>query len=320
MAIQPEVCPHPGITIRSKVLQAQQQLLAFIVITAPLVGTLCAVWLAFHTGIGPVEIGLFLVFHFITTIGATVGFHRHFAHKSFDAKPIVRRLLGIFGSMSAQGPLVYWVATHRRHHAFSDEPCDPHSPNLHGESFRERLQGQWHAHIKWLFISERTNTGRFASDILRDPLTKEINRQYFTWVLVGLALPALIGGLLTCTWMGVLTGFLWGGLVRMFAVHHAFWAIGGIAHSVGWRAFDTKEDSTNNLWLAIPNYGEGWHNNHHAFPQSAHFGLKWWQIDIGAWVICCLAAVGLVYNVKRPTPEMIAAKSIVPTKHTVRAK
>jgi stearoyl-CoA desaturase (Delta-9 desaturase) len=308
-SIDPQACPVPGVTIRSRILQAQQKSIAFLVVVLPPLGTIYAIWLAVRTGIGPVEIGLFALFHALTTIGATVGFHRHFAHKAFEARPWVRRALGILGSMAAQGPLAYWVATHRRHHTFSDEPCDPHSPNLHGEGLVEWLKGQWHAHIQWLFISERTNTNRFARDVLRDALTVQINGQYLNWVAVGLVVPAVLGGLLTMSWIGVLKGFLWGGLVRMFAVHHAFWAIGGIAHSIGWRAFDTKEDSRNNFWLAIPNYGEGWHNNHHAFPNSAYFGLRWWQLDVGAWVVNGLKALGLITNVNRPTPEMIAAKA-----------
>ncbi len=300
--------PDTQMTMRDPKLQAQQKRLALAAIVIPFLGTIAAIVLAFWTGIGWVEISLLVVMYALTTLGATVGFHRYFAHRAFEAHPAVRDALAILGSMAAQGPLIFWTATHRRHHSHSDLPGDPHSPHLHGPGFIDKIKGQWHAHISWMFTSEPTNSLLYSKDLFRDPAILRINRLYPLWVILGLAIPTVLGGLITMSWMGALKGLLWGGFVRLFIVHHSFWAIGGIAHSVGWRAFPTREGSRNNFWLALPNFGEGWHNNHHAFPSSAFFGLAWWQVDVGGWCVRILERTGLIWNVKCPTSAMIESR------------
>jgi stearoyl-CoA desaturase (delta-9 desaturase) len=184
---------------------------------------------------------------------------------------------------------------------------DPHSPNLgYGPGFRGLVAGFWHAHIGWMFDGNTTNWPRYIHDLLRDRTLFVINRLYFFWVFLGLAIPAAIGGILTGTWMGALTGLLWGGLVRIFLVHHAMWSIGSVSHLFGYQEFATDDHSTNNVWTALPTYGESWHNNHHAFPNSAFHGLRWWQLDISAFVIRTLALFRLVWNVKQPSPQAIS--------------
>lgn len=299
------------ITIANEQLNAVQRRVALITVIVPVLGLLLAIGLLWSTGkITLVEIGLLLVMYTLTLLGITVGFHRHFAHRAFQAKPPIRLLLGILGSMAAQGPVVYWVSTHRRHHRHSDQEGDPHSPHLHEEGFFGALYGLWHAHIGWLFRSKITNSAYFAKELLRDPLVMSINKRYFLWILLGFVIPGAVGGLLHLTWLGALNGFLWGGLVRVFLVHHATWSINSITHLYGRRPFATRDQSTNNAWLAIPTLGEAWHNNHHAFPGSAIFGLERTQIDIGAWVINLLEITGGVWDVHRPASETITAKKV----------
>ncbi len=295
-------------TVDNPALQAAQRRSALIVIVVPFLGTVAAVALAFWHPVGWVDIALLAVMYVATTLGVTVGFHRHFAHRSFRAKPWLRWTLGILGSMAAQGPVNYWVATHRRHHQFSEEEGDPHSPYLHEGRRLSRLRGLWHSHLGWMLDSRMTNTTRFARDLVQDPLVQRINRNYRLWILLGFAIPAALGGVATWSWMGALTGLLWGGFVRMFLAHHAMWTSGSTAHIFGTRPFHTRDHSTNNALLALPNLGEAWHNNHHAFPSSALFGLHWWQIDPGGMFIRLAERLGWAWEVRAPTPEMIAQK------------
>lgn len=274
----------------------------------PLLGTGVALFVSFQVGIGVLEIALFLSMYFLSLIGITVGFHRYFSHGAFQTSPIIRILLGILGSMSAQGPLIYWVSNHRRHHQYSDLAKDPHSPYVNSEQSLGRIQGLWHAHIGWMFRHELTNSFLFSKDLLKDSAIAKINQLYLWWVFLGLALPTFLGGIIAGTWMGALSGFLWGGLVRIFLSSHMAFSINSICHCYGRSSFKTKENSRNHFWLAIPTLGESWHNNHHAFPSSAKFGLKLWQIDLGYWVIFCLKTFHCIWNVKAPNPEIIAKK------------
>ena len=297
------------ITIKSDRLRIIQQAHAWAIILIPLLGSIIALGWAFQLGIGFVEIGLLAILYALTIVGISVGFHRHFAHCTFQASPAVRAILAILGSMACQGPLVYWVANHRRHHQYSDLPGDPHSPYCNGEQNLAQFRGLWHAHLGWTFNHEVTNTVLFAKDLLQDPVIARINRLYYVWVLLSLILPAVLGGIITKTWTGFLSGFLWGSCIRLFLTYHFTNSINSITHCYGNRPFNTHEQSTNNIWLAIPTGGEAWHNNHHAFPNSAIFGLKWWQIDLGGWIIRVLKFAGLIWDVKVPSVSLIEAKS-----------
>lgn len=282
------------ITIDNESLSNLQKSFALFTILIPFFGTILAICLLGQLGIGAVEIGLFSIMYALTMMGITVGFHRQFSHRSFETNKIVRAILVILGSMAAEGPVIHWVSNHRRHHQYSDRQGDPHSPHLAAG----KMGGFWNAHIGWMLNGEITNSTLFAKDLLRDPLITKLNKLYFVWVILGLAIPSVLGGVMIGTWMGVLQGFLWGGLVRIFLVHHATWSINSITHLYGSSPFNTSESSKNNIWLAIPTGGEAWHNNHHAFPNSAIFGLEWWQIDLGGWVIRFLEKTGLVWDVR----------------------
>ena len=297
------------IIIQNDYLQQVQRRFAIATIIIPLIGTMIALKFAWDFGINLMELALLLVFWFLTMVGGiTVGFHRLLSHCTFKTHPSIRVALAILGSMAAQGPVINWVSNHRRHHQYSDQIGDTHSPNLHQGGFWGSLNGIWHSHIGWMLNSEITNSTVFAKDLLQDPLIKKVNQQYLVLVFLGLLIPAILGGLLSGTWIGIWQGLLWGGLVRIFVVHHLTWTINSITHLYGSRPFNSSEQSTNNVWLAIPTGGEAWHNNHHAFPNSAKFGLQWWQIDLGGWLIRTLEVLGLAWDVKVPTPEMMEAK------------
>ncbi|MBA2747189.1 MAG: fatty acid desaturase [Tatlockia sp.] len=285
-------------------------LLAWVVICVPALAFVIAVSLIFYGyPLTIVEVGLWLGMHVPILIGVEVGFHRHFAHRSFKAHPAVRAALAILGSMAFQGPVIWWAATHRRHHNFSDMPGDPHSPHLFGRGILAFVRGQIHAHMGWLFVPESTRAvgwDRYVQDLYRDRTIFKIHTRYFYWLILGLIIPAIVGGIVYRSPMGVVLGFLWGGLVRIFIMNHVFyWCINSITHTFGTRPFKSGDQSTNNIWLAIPTLGQSWHNNHHAFPSSAIMKLKWWELDLGGLVISLLEKFGLVWDVKTPTPAMI---------------
>ncbi|MFT3803426.1 MAG: AMP-binding protein [Burkholderiaceae bacterium] len=294
-------------TVSAPGLRRAQQLHAFAISALSFAGTMVAVTLAVQSGVSATALWLMVVMYILTMLGMTVGFHRMMSHRAFDAQPVVRAALAILGSMSAQGSPIYWVANHRRHHQFSDSPGDPHSPRFHD---RELICGHaafWHAHVGWMFTHELSNALHYCKDLIRDPVVSRVNRHYYALVTIGLLLPALLGGMFTGTLRGVLEGFLWGGVVRVFLSFHATSCINSVTHMFGSRPFATRDNSRNNLWLALPTLGEAWHNNHHAFPTSAYFGTKPSQIDIGGYLIRLLARLGLVSNVRSTSAERIAS-------------
>jgi stearoyl-CoA desaturase (delta-9 desaturase) len=238
-------------------------------------------------------------------LGITVGFHRLFTHRSFKTSPLLRGLFGALGSAAVEGPLIEWVANHRKHHQFSDRPGDPHSPHVgHGSGWSGALRGLFHAHVGWILGGDAlADEQRYGKDLLADPVARFVDRMFLVWVLAGLAFPFALGYALTGTLAGALTGLLWGGAVRLFLLHHATFSINSLCHFFGRRRFATDDRSRNVLWLALPTLGEAWHNNHHAFPTSARHGLRWWQLDPSAWLIAGMERTGLVWDVVTISPE-----------------
>ena len=298
----------PRITVTSDAFRSTQLIHAIGIVLLPLIGTVCALFFAFQVRFGIMEIVLFAVLYALSILGITAGYHRLFAHRAYTTKPAIRFLFGVLGSMAAQGPVTYWVSNHRRHHRFSDRNGDPHSPHVTGAHTTTGLPGFLHAHMGWTLDPEITNTVVFAKDLLRDPVATRLNRTYYLWVALGLAMPFTIGGILTHSWAGAVSGLLWGGFVRLFISYHATNSINSITHLFGSRPFDTPEKSRNNAWLVLPTLGEGLHNNHHAFPRSALFGYRWWHFDIGSWVILLMERLGLAWQVHKPHASAIAAK------------
>jgi stearoyl-CoA desaturase (delta-9 desaturase) len=272
-----------------------------------------AAWLTWGGALRWPDLVVFAVTYLLTGLGITVGFHRLFTHRSFKTSPALRALLGALGSAAVEGPVIEWVANHRKHHQFSDLPGDPHSPHVeHGNGWRGALRGLFHAHMGWLFNSDpMADEERYAKDLLADPVVRFIDRTFLLWVIAGLLFPFGLGVALTGTIVGGLTGLLWGGAVRMFFLHHSTFSINSLCHFFGRQRFATGDESRNLLWLALPTLGEAWHNNHHAFPTSARHGLRWWQLDPSAWLIAGLERVGLVWDVVRVAPERQLAKLAV---------
>jgi len=295
--------PDAELPLRANAAQAvstRVRLLNLTAVILPLVGFVTVMVLLWGRGFSWVDCGLLLGMYVLTAVGITVGYHRLFTHRAFVTNPVVQFVLAVLGSMAVEGPLLKWVAIHRLHHQHSDTLDDPHSPHVQGEGLLGVLRGLWHAHLGWFFEPDPPNLPHYVKDLQQSGVLRTASRLFPLWVTLGLLVPAVLGGLLTGTWLGVLTGLLWGGLARIFLVHHVTWSINSICHLWGGQPFQTGDDSRNNVVFGILGLGEGWHNNHHAFPSSARFGLRWWQIDMGYWFICVLAALGLASGVKTP--------------------
>jgi stearoyl-CoA desaturase (Delta-9 desaturase) len=248
---------------------------------------------------------VFAILYALTGLGITIGFHRLFTHRSFKTSPALRGVFAVLGSAAIEGPIISWVADHRKHHAFSDREGDPHSPHVdHGVGLRGSLRGLAHAHLGWLFIhTERGSRERYAPDLLSDPVVSFVDRTFFVWALGGLAAAFFLGGIIGGSWRAALTGLLWGGAVRMLVLHHVTYSINSLCHFFGRRDYATGDHSRNLAWLAPLSLGEAWHNNHHAFPTSAFHGLSWRQIDVSALVIRGLERLGLCWDVVRVPEE-----------------
>ena len=296
------------LTVSSPYLERIRLIHAFLIFVPPILGTAVACYLAVRNGVSIVALWLLAFFFFASFIGITVGYHRHFTHKSFKAGPVVRFLLGICGSMACQGPVNYWVSNHRRHHMFTDKDRDIHSPYVHDGKRLDFWKGLWYSHIAWTFKHEVSNTAVAAPDLIKDSLARKVNTTYYVWVTASFVAPTVIGGFAAGTWYGALEGFLWGGAVRLFLTYHLVHTITSLAHIFGYQDFDNDDQSRNNIWLAIPTMGESWHNNHHSFPGAATFGLTWWQVDLGAYFIYLLRFLGLAWDVRGVPPDLIRMK------------
>jgi stearoyl-CoA desaturase (delta-9 desaturase) len=277
---------------------------AFLII--PFLVLIAAVPVFWGWGVSWVDLVLGAAFYTVSTLGITVGYHRYFTHGAFKARRAVRLALAIAGGFAAQGPVITWVADHRRHHAFSDREGDPHSPWLFGTSPVALARGFWHAHMGWLFGRDKTNVDRFAPDLAADRGIRVVDRLFPLWVTLSVLLPAVLGGLITMSWWGALTAFLWAGLARISFQHHVTWSVNSICHMIGDRPFTSRDRSANFWPLAILSMGESWHNSHHADPTCARHGVRRGQIDISARLIWLLERFGWVWQVRWSTPERLA--------------
>jgi stearoyl-CoA desaturase (delta-9 desaturase) len=280
-------------------------------VVVPFLATLVAVVLLWDSLVRPADLAIAAVMYLVTAIGITVGFHRLLTHRSFQTAKPIEYAFAVFGSMAVQGPTIAWVADHRKHHAHTDEEGDPHSPHVGRDGgVRDVLSGLWHAHTGWLMSTQgRADWKRYAPDLYEDRGMRAINRHFGLLVLISLSLPGLAGYAVSGTLVGAATGLLWGGLVRIFFVHHVTWSVNSICHFFGTRRFDTDDRSTNVFWLALPSLGESWHHNHHAFPRSAVHGLRRWELDPSAAIIRTMEKLGLARNVVRISPERQAERA-----------
>ena len=284
--------------------------ITIVAVIVPFLGFIAALWLLWGGFVTGLDLAILAVMYVAVGFGVTIGFHRMLTHRSFEARPWVRATFAVLGSMSVQGAVIHWVADHRKHHTFTDEEGDPHSPHTHsGEGVRGVLTGLWHSHMGWLFDGERTSASRFAPDLKKDPVIRMVDRLFPLWVLLGLFIPFLAGFALSGgSLFAGFTAFVWAGLVRVFLLHHATWSVNSVCHMYGRQPFENDDESRDNWAVAMVSLGEGWHHSHHAFPTSARHGLNRKQLDPSYAVIKTLERLGLVWNVKEPKPEQVAAK------------
>ena len=265
---------------------------------------LVAIVLLWDAAVGWTSLGVLAAMYVISVMGVTLGFHRLLTHRSFATYKPVQYALAILGSMAVQGPVMNWVADHRKHHAHTDQEGDPHTPHGHGSGVKGAVIGLWYAHMGWLF--ERSGTSehqRYCRDLYEDRGMQFIHKTFALWMVLGIAIPAAIGLAITGTWWGAFEAALWGGAVRVFLGHHVTWSINSVCHFFGTRRFDVEDHSTNVFWLSLLSMGESWHHNHHTFPRSAFHGLKSWEFDPTGLVIRGMRRVKLAWNVVEITPE-----------------
>lgn len=297
----------PAIRASQQALALQRRIALWVVLI-PFLALVVGIVLLARSAVGRIELMLLLGMYWATHVGAGLGFHRYFSHRSFQTTNAVKVLLAVLGSMAAQGPVMQWAATHRRHHQFSDREGDPHSPYVHAPGLLNRLRAIWHAHVGWLFKPQVNDWVLYVPELVRDKTLMRINRLYFLWVLLGLAIPAAAGFWLIGGWRGAFDGMLWGGLIRIALGHHSIWSVNSMCHLFGTRPYRSNDNSRNNFFLAIAVFGDGWHNNHHAFPSSAFHGLSWWQVDLHGYFLRLLGLFALAWDIKRPSPGAMKLK------------
>lgn len=304
------------------------RLVTFATVVVPILGLAAAVILLWGVAFSWVYLAILGAMYVATGLGVTVGYHRFFTHRSFKAPRWVAVVMAALGSMAVEGPMLEWVATHRKHHQHSDTDGDPHSPHTHGHGLWNFFRGVFHAHTGWMLtaggdrarrrargddapthpVGMKATLARYVKDLEREPSYRWMSKTFPLWAVVGLLIPALLGGLLTLSWTGVLLGFLWGGLVRVLLLHHVTWSINSVCHIWGTRPYRSNDHSRNNAIFGVLALGEGWHNNHHAFPASARHGLRWWQLDVSYIVILIMERLGMASDVRTPSRELVHSR------------
>jgi stearoyl-CoA desaturase (Delta-9 desaturase) len=278
-------------------------------VVLPFIGTLVAIVMLWNRAVDLTDLIVLVVMYMVTAVGITVGFHRLLTHRAFASYPWVERTFAVLGSLSVQGSVMDWVADHRKHHAHTDREGDPHSPHVgHGSG----LSGLWHAHVGWLLETQgQADWNKYAAELYEDPAMRMIGRRFPQLAVLSLLIPTVADWALhDFTAAGALRGLVWGGLVRIFFVHHVTWSVNSVCHFFGSRRFDLDDHSTNVGWLAVLSLGESWHHNHHAFPRSAYHGLRWWEVDPSGVIIAGMQKVGLAWNVVRISPERQRSRAV----------
>jgi stearoyl-CoA desaturase (delta-9 desaturase) len=314
IAVAPVNRPRPArVAPRAEKKKTWEQVALALFIAVPFAAVLAAAPLAWGWGLSWHDVVIALGMYAITGHGVTVGFHRHFTHHAFKAKSWLRSVMAVCGMMAIEGPVITWVADHRRHHRFTDRPGDPHSPWRYGRSFKALTKGFVYAHVAWLFSPDMVSEQEFAPDLCDDPAIRRLSAAFPAWVVLSMLFPPLVGGLWAWSWQGALTAFFWGSLVRVAALHHVTFSINSVCHIVGRAPFRTKDHSRNVWWLAVPSMGESWHNFHHAQPTSARHGVGCFEIDTSAVVIRALEAMRWVWDVRWPDETTVARRRVLGT-------
>jgi stearoyl-CoA desaturase (Delta-9 desaturase) len=287
-----------------------EQVALALFIAVPFLALVAAIPVAWGWGLGWRDIVIAVVMYAISGHGVTVGYHRHFTHGSFKANRGLKVALAVAGSLAIEGPVVRWVADHRRHHAFSDREGDPHSPWRYGETVPALIKGLWWAHTGWLFDVEQTPRAKYAPDLMADKDIRKVDSAFPWLVLTSMLLPPLAGGLWSMSWQGALTAFFWGSLVRVSLLHHVTWSINSICHTIGQRPFKSRDKSGNVWWLAFLSMGESWHNLHHADPTCARHGVEKGQIDSSARIIWLFEKLGWAKDIRWPKAKRLDARRV----------
>jgi stearoyl-CoA desaturase (delta-9 desaturase) len=283
-----------------------EQFMLYTFVIVPFLAFLTAVPVAWGWGLRWTDVVLFVVFYIVSGLGITVGYHRYFTHGSFKAVRPLRIALALAGSLAIEGPVIRWVADHRRHHAYSDREGDPHSPWRFGDTVGALTKGFWFAHLGWMFDVEHTNREKYTPDLMRDRDIRVVDSLFPLWGALSMFLPPLLGGLITMSWTGAFTAFFWASLMRMFLLHHVTWSINSVCHMIGDRPFASRDKSANFWPLALLSFGESWHNMHHADPTAARHGVLRGQLDPSARVIWAFEKLGWVSDVRWPKPDRLA--------------
>ena len=299
---------HADPARKHKPMSKTELILTMMAVVLPFVGAVIAMVMLWGVAFSWIYLALFLGMYLATGLGITVGYHRLFTHRSFETNKFMTGLWAALGSMAAEGSVLDWVAMHRKHHQHSDGDEDPHSPHMSGTGIKGFFKGIWHSHMGWMFQADPGDLAKYVKDFDNDKVVQSVSKYWAVWLLVGLLIPTVLGGLLTMSWMGALLGFLWGGAVRTFFVHHVTWSINSVCHIWGDRPYKSHDESGNNIVFGVLGFGEGWHNNHHAFPTSARHGLAWWQIDTSYMLIKGMEMVGLARKVRVPDKDRMDAK------------
>ena len=287
------------------------QVFQFVGVIVPFLGVPVAIWLLWGHGVSAVDLAILGSLYTVTCLGIGVGYHRLLTHRAFKTHPWLRYTWAVLGSLALEGSVLPWVAHHRKHHVHSDAAGDPHSPHGHGPGLRGTLRGLGHAHLGWVLFGRRQqDRDRFLGDLRDDRPMRVISDLFPVFAVLTFVLPAALGLLLTGTWAGAFTAFVWGGLVRVFLLHHVTFSINSICHFAGRRRFETGDQSRNVAWLALPSLGESWHHNHHAFPTSASHGLRRREVDVSALVIRAMARAGLAWDVVEVSAERQRGKAL----------
>jgi stearoyl-CoA desaturase (Delta-9 desaturase) len=296
----PDLEPEPSTFV--------DRFLVGLFVAIPLLAVAAAIPLAWGWGLGWHDVLIAAVFYVVSGMGISMGFHRHFTHSSFKAARPLRIAMAIAGSLAIEGPVLVWVADHRRHHKYSDREGDPHSPWRFGSDWKALSKGFGYAHVGWLFDSNRTSQAKFCPDLVADAPIRRVSKTFPVWAAVSLLGPALIGGLWSMSWYGALTAFFWASLVRICLLHHVTWSINSVCHTFGNEDFEVRDKSRNVAWLAILSFGESWHNLHHADPTCARHGALKGQIDISARAIRWAEQLGWAWDVRWPDAQRLSAK------------
>ena len=300
----------PRGTLTTDRQSTQERVILGAFIALPFLAILAAIPIAWGGWLGWRDVAIAVLMYVISGHGITVGFHRLFTHRSFKANRGLKISLAVAGSLAIEGPVIRWVADHRKHHKYSDRDGDPHSPWRYGETVPALVKGMFYAHMGWMFDIEQTNQRQYAPDLIKDPDIRAVSRAFPWLVAVSLLLPAVLGGLLSWSWQGALTGFFWGTLVRVGLLHHVTWSINSICHAVGERPFASRDKSGNVWWLAFLSMGESRHNLHHADPTCARHGVLKGQIDSSARLIWLFEKLGWARDVRWPSAERVQSRRI----------